>query len=141
MSMKDISNKWMWAETIDMLSRAERLHRRFFEPGRLQQQRQIVWEPPADILETDTEVLVFVALPGVDPDTIDVAIDDADLVVVGERAIPPQLRTALIHRLELPQGRFERRLRLPPGRYDTVQRSSLFGCLIVSLNKAGDHRG
>jgi HSP20 family molecular chaperone IbpA len=138
--MKDFPNNWMWADAVDMLSRAERLHRRFFEPGRLES-RQTVWEPPADILETDDEVLVFVALPGVDPDSITAVIDDSDLVVVGERAMPPQLRTALIHRLELPQGRFERRLRLPSGRYGSVQRRSLFGCLVVSLEKGGMDRG
>jgi len=134
--MTDFPNKWMWAEAIDMLSRAERLHRRFFEPGRLQSQ-QTVWEPPADILETDGEVLVFVALPGVDPDQITVAIEGADLVVVGERGMPPQLRNARIHRLELPQGRFERRLRLPQGYYGNIQRISHYGCLVVSLEKRG----
>lgn len=138
--MKDFPNSWMWSEAIDMLSRAERLHRRFFEPGRLES-RQTVWEPPADILETGAEVLVFVALPGVDPDSITAVIDDSDLVVVGERVMPPQLRTALIHRLELPLGRFERRLRLPAGRYGAVQRTSRFGCLVVSLEKRGIDRG
>jgi HSP20 family protein len=38
--------------------------------------------------------------------------------------VPEQLRTATIHRLELPQGRFYRRLRLPPGRYAGVRRAA-----------------
>ncbi len=138
--MSNIPNRWMWADALEMLSRAERLHRQFFEPARPQSQ-QAVWEPPADILETETEVLVFVALPGVDPDSIGAVIENADLIVVGNRAIPPQLRTAVIHRLELPQGRFERRLRLPPGRYGTVRRASLHGCLVVSLEKSGERHG
>jgi len=50
--------------------------------------------------------------------------------------LPPELRTATIHRLELPQGRFERRVRLPTGRYRDVRRSAADGCLVVTLRKA-----
>jgi len=58
------------------------------------------------------------------------------LVIAGQRAVPPELRTAVIHRLELPQGRFERRVPLPPGRYADVRRSEAHGCLVISLAKA-----
>ena len=51
---------------------------------------------------------------------IEAAIDGAFLVIAGERDLPRELRTAVIHRLELPQGRFERRVPLPPGRYDKI---------------------
>jgi hypothetical protein len=57
------------------------------------------------------------------------------LTVVGQRGVPAQLRNATIHRLELPQGRFERRLRLPPGRYGEVQRGYIHGCFVVTLAK------
>jgi HSP20 family molecular chaperone IbpA len=63
------------------------------------------------------------------------------LVVRGQRILPPELRTARIHRLELPQGQFERRLALPRGRYEDVQRSSTNGCLLVRLQKANDGGG
>ena len=62
--------------------------------------------------------------------------DNAVLVIAGQRAVPPELRTAVIHRLELPQGRFERRVPLPPGRYSDVRRSEAHGCLVISLSKA-----
>ena len=75
------------------------------------------WEPPVDILETEFEVLALVALPGVEADNAQAVIEDGDLVIAGTRVLPEQLRTAIIHRLELPQGRFYRRLRLPAGRY------------------------
>ena len=80
-------------------------------------------------------------LPGVDPDRVEAAIDGADLVVAGSRVLPPQLQTATIHRLELPQGRFERRVPLPPGRYDRVARAEVHGCLVVTLQKVGAARG
>ena len=122
---------WMWSEACDSLARAERLHRQFFQP-----RRPGTWEPPVDILETEREVLLFFALPGVSIDKVEAIIDGADLVVAGTRVLPPQLRTAVIHRIELPQGRFERRVRLPAGRYRDVVRAAADGCLVITLRKA-----
>jgi len=129
--MRDFAREWMWSEAVETLARAERLHRGFFRPTALP-----TWEPPADILETDHEVLVIVALPGVPNDTIQAAIDDAHLVISGTRLLPAELRTATIHRLELPQGRFHRRLPLPSGRYSSVKHAMADGCLVVKLEKA-----
>jgi HSP20 family molecular chaperone IbpA len=106
--MADFPNNWMWSEACDMLARAERLHREFFRPG--PSGRMPSWQPPVDVIETEREVLVLVALPGVDPERVEAAIDGPDLVVAGSRVLPAELRTAVIHRLELPQGRFERRV-------------------------------
>lgn len=117
-----------------MLARAERLHSELFRPTPLRA-RMPAWEPPVDILETETEVLALVALPGVDAEAAQAAIEDGHLVIAGTRVLPEQLQTAVIHRLELPQGRFYRRLRLPAGRYSTVRRSTVAGCLVISLQK------
>jgi HSP20 family molecular chaperone IbpA len=133
MAVRD-AESWMWSEACAMLARAERLQQQFFQ---IQDVRRLpVWEPPADVLETEREVLVLLALPGVDPDRVQAAIEDGALVVAGDRILPPELRTAAIHRMELPQGRFERRLPLPAGRYDQVRRFASNGCLVVSLRKA-----
>jgi HSP20 family molecular chaperone IbpA len=131
---RDYSRNWMWSEACDMLARAEQLHREFFRPQAVAA-RLPVWEPPVDVLETEGEVLVFVALPGVNVDRAEVAIEGDSLVIVGVRTLPPELRTAVIHRLELPQGRFERRIRLPAGRYSGVRRTALDGCLVIALQK------
>jgi len=47
----------------------------------------------------------------------------------------------VIHRLELPQGRFERRIALPAGRYDAVRRAAVNGCVLITLQKASTFRG
>ena len=133
---RDLVRDWMWSEACEMLARAERMHREVFRPAGLQA-RQPAWEPPVDILETESEVLVLVALPGVDVDNAQAVIEDGDLVIAGNRVLPEELRTATIHRLELPQGRFYRRLRLPAGRYSGVRRFAASGCLVVTLQKAG----
>jgi HSP20 family molecular chaperone IbpA len=126
----------MWSEACDQLARAERLHRQFFQP-----RHSGTWEPPVDILETEREVLIFVALPGVSLDKAEAVIDGADLIIAGTRVLPPELRTAIIHRIELPQGRFERRVRLPTGRYRDVRRSAADGCLVITLRKADASHG
>jgi HSP20 family protein len=138
--MTNFPNNWMWSEACEMLAQAERMHREFFRPAR-SLSRQLAWEPPVDVLETDRDVQVFVALPGVDPAQVEAAIDGADRVVAGKRVLPPALRTAVIHRLELPQGRFERRVRLPAGQYSSVRHAVVNGCLLVTLEKGGMFRG
>jgi HSP20 family molecular chaperone IbpA len=129
----------MWSEACEVLARAERLHRDFFRPASAAMLP--AWEPPVDVLETEREVLVLVALPGVSPERVEAAIEDGILVIAGTRVLPPQLRTAVIHRLELPQGRFERRVRIPAGRYGDVRRASVDGCLVITLRKVETFRG
>ena len=126
--------QWMWANALDMLARAEQLHQQMFQLRPSQLPRP-AWEPPVDVLETEREVLIIAALPGVSENEVELVIDNGCLQIAGTRTLPPELMTASIHRLELPQGRFERRVPLPPGRYDQVRRQSLNGCLVISLRK------
>jgi len=128
---RDNFHSWMWSEAVAVLTRAEHLHQQFFRPAT----HDIAWEPPVDVLELDDMVLIIVALPGIDAEQVETVIEDSALRVSGRREHPPELRTAVIHRLELPQGRFERRVPLPPGRYAAVRRSAANGCLLVSLHK------
>ena len=132
--MANDPHDWMWSEALSMLAKAERMHQQMFQPG--QGRAQISWEPPVDVLETEQAVLVLAALPGVDVGQVEAVIEGGVLVIAGRRAVPPELRTAIIHRLELPQGRFERRVALPAGRYSDVRRSEAHGCLVISLAKA-----
>ena len=137
---RNFTRYWMWSEACETLARAERLHRQFFRPV-CSASRLAAWEPPVDILETDREVLVLVALPGVSADRVEVAIEGDELVVEGIRVLPAELQTSVIHRLELPQGRFERRVRLPAGAYSSFRRASVDGCLLIGLERAREFDG
>ena len=134
MPPKDPIN-WMLSDAIEMLARAERLHQQFLNLQPLAGTREPSWEPPIDVLETEREVLIFIALPGVDPSEVEAILDKGTLVVSGRRAVPPELRSARILRLELPQGRFERRIPLPSGRY-TITRFATNGCIGLRLAKS-----
>jgi HSP20 family protein len=134
MSAKDPIN-WMLSDAIETLARAERLHQQFLNLQPWAGTREPSWEPPVDVLETDREVLILIALPGVDPDEVVAVIDQGMLVVSGHRVLPAELRNARILRLELPQGRFERRIPLPLGRY-TITRFATNGCVALRLAKS-----
>jgi hypothetical protein len=48
-----------------MIERAEQLQRRFFQPG-LAPAPAVNWEPPVDVFESEQELTIVAALPGVD---------------------------------------------------------------------------
>ena len=72
---------------------------------------------------------------GVDPGAVAAVIEGGELVIAGDRSLPDEIGLAIIHRLELPHGRFARRVSLPDGRYSNVHRASAHGCLVVTLDK------
>ena len=126
---------WMWAQAFEVLEEAERMHRQFFRlstPGR----GPVTWEPPVDIFEDERDVVVFVALPGVPAQRIEVTTESGDLVVRGERALPLASSPCGLRRLEIPYGFFERKIPLPEARLETATREVRDGCLILRLRKA-----
>jgi HSP20 family molecular chaperone IbpA len=129
----------MWSEAVEMLARAERMHRQFFQPSG--SPASVAWEPPVDVLETEHALLVLIALPGVDFNEVKALISQGELLISGCRTYPAEMQTAIIHRLELPQGRFERRIRLPAGRYNAVRRSEFNGALLITLQKSEASNG
>ena len=134
MPAKDALN-WMLADAIEAIARAERLHKQFVRLEPLESAREASWEPPVDVLETDEAIFILIALPGVDPNEVETLLSDGTLIVSGRRALFPELRKARILRLELPQGRFERRIPLPSGRY-TISRFAVHGCVGLRLTKS-----
>ncbi len=125
---------WMWDEALHALEQAERRHRRFCGLTGMRA-AQPLWEPPADIFESGSEILVTVALPGVRPESVNVQVTPNGVVVSAERAWPAQFEAMRIRRLEIPYGRFERHLELASGRYAVTERCIADGCLTLRLTK------
>jgi len=134
MSTRDPA-RWMWADACQMLAQAERLHRQFFGPGAGPASGPC-WEPPADVLEDERHLLVVLALPGVPAERIEIRIEPGALVVVGARTPPGELRRARIRRLEIPYGRFERRLELPLDGLELARQAVADGCLHLLFRKS-----
>ena len=125
---------WMWTEACECIERVERLHRQFFRLTVSLAERP-AWEPPVDVFETPAAVWVLAALPGVSPATVSVGFEGGGMVITGDRRLPEQLRSAAIHRLEVPHGRFERRIELPLGEYELAGQEFGNGLLLVELVK------
>ena len=129
--MRDPKNQ-MFAEACALLKQAEQLHRQFFEPSAGPQAAR--WEPPIDVFETEGEVVIIAALPGVLPETAHAEVEGQTLIITGARPLPS--RRARIVRLEIPYGRFERRIALS-SRLQLAAREIQNGCLILTFTKTG----
>lgn len=126
---------WMWAEACDLLEQAERLRREFFRLGHAAAAGP-VWEPPIDVCDEGDELWIEIALPGVAPADVEVTMEGTVLSVRAERPFPAEARRGLIQRLEIPYGRFERRIELPSGRYELGRRHLANGCVQLSLRRS-----
>lgn len=125
---------WMWSEALDVLERADRMQRQFFQLG-AQCPGGPVWEPPVDIFETAQQFVILAALPGVSAAQLSIVLDGAVLTVRGQRAMPDIGQGARIRSVEIPYGRFERRIELPGPGLRVHERSLADGCLTLVLDK------
>lgn len=126
----------MWAEACALLDRAEQLRRQFFEPTR-ETGCLARWEPPIDILETERQLRIIVALPGVAPEAVQVTTEGGVLTVVAARPLPSFEANAKIVRLEIPYGSFERRIALQLNRLQLSDQELKNGCLVLTFVKPG----
>jgi HSP20 family molecular chaperone IbpA len=125
----------MWLQALALLDRADQMHRQFFQLRSAP--AHPAWEPPVDIVETARDIQIAIALPGVARESVSVALNGRDLTVSAVRTLPGNQTDAVIRRLEIPHGRFERNIQLPdlPLRLAESQLSG--GCLYLTLRKAG----
>jgi HSP20 family molecular chaperone IbpA len=121
----------MWAQAVAALARVDRLHRDFFRP------EPAGWEPPVDVLETADELVITAALPGVHADEVEIVMHDDSIAILGVRRLPAFLHRARVLRMELPHGRFERKIAMPPGRYEVARRAFTDGLLVIGLRRRG----
>jgi HSP20 family protein len=126
---------WMWDEALHALERAERRQRQFCGLASPARRTEPLWEPPVDVFESEREIVVCIALPGVDPESLSVQVTPAGLLVSADRPLPLELASMRLRRLEIPYGRFERQLDLASGHYTLIERRMTDGCLTLRLTK------
>ncbi len=80
--------------------------------GRMKSASCSLWQPPVDMYESDTELIVFVEVAGIDPDKIKVMAEAQALTISGERKCEI---TGInhVHQLEIEYGHFACRIPLP----------------------------
>lgn len=101
---------------------------------------QRTWAPRVDVYEAEREFILVAELPGVDPDAVTFEVEEQEVTIQGERAVPtdrvPGTRGTHCLQLEIPFGAFERSLVLPaPVDASRASGTADNGMLIVRLPK------
>lgn len=130
MRPREVRN-WMWGEALSLIEQAERLQKSFARPAAAEQN----WEPPVDVVESAETLFIHVALPGVSADAIVVGLESSAVTVSAVRGFPVTARGARLHRIEIPYGRFFRRIALPVHRLEPAGQSFIDGCLTIAFRK------
>jgi HSP20 family molecular chaperone IbpA len=131
---------WMLAHACELMDRADRMQREFVRyVGRGAD--AAVWEPPVDIQEGPDGLHFVFALPGVDSERIEIRLEPNALTVSAMRAARLGSADSVIRRLEIPHGRFVRRIPLAGARLRLGETRYVNGCLEVRLVRAGDNIG
>jgi HSP20 family protein len=134
MNSRDLSNL-MWGEALSLLEQADRLHRQFCRPAAA---LALAWEPPVDVIETADAVSVHVALPGAVADSVLIDLEPGAITISARRLFPldsSENLPARVHALEIPYGRFERRIGLPMQALTLTGRKLQDGCLTLTFSK------
>ena len=72
------------------------------------------WVPALDVYETKEQFVVTMDLPGIDPESVDVTVEDSTLTVSGSRELNIETEEENYLRVERRYGQFSRSLSLPP---------------------------
>ncbi len=124
---------WMLAEAVELLQSADRLQRQFFQIG--PPSELPTWEPPVDMYVNDRELGLLIALPGVAPERFEVTLEEQAIVIYGERSFGANAGPGAILRMEIPYGRFQRRILLPYGSFRLADMLLENGCLKITLER------
>jgi HSP20 family protein len=99
------------------------------------------WHPAVDVSEYEDRFELLVDLPGVDPQAVEITLDNGVLTLAGERhderaASESTGERPLLQRRERHQGRFHRRFILPDtADADNVQAAGRNGVLAIRIAK------
>ena len=95
-------------------SEFERLMREAFSPvsgeGEVSTR---TWAPPVDIYENGDNLVLKAELPGINPDEVEIRVEDNTLYLKGERKFEKEVKEQNYHRVERSYGTFTRSFSLP----------------------------
>lgn len=94
------------------------------------------WAPAVDISESADAVVLTADLPGVNPEDVDLRLEDGTVTIKGDRKFEQETGENGYHRLERYRGSFARSFSLPDS-VDTAKVNAEFrnGVLTVTLPK------
>ena len=100
-----------------------------------------IWQPAADIVQNSSTITVYINIPGVKNDSIDVDFFNNKVIVTGERKRPFSDRYTVIKN-EIIYGKFERQIIIPISvtNRDNVKITSKNGVLMIVIDKSSEER-
>lgn len=101
-----------------------------------------VWTPSVDIIESTSTITVYVNIPGVKPDSIDIDFFNNRVDIKGDRYRPFNYDNITIRKNEIIYGNFERKISLPISvtSRESVTINAEDGVLIITIDKAREER-
>jgi HSP20 family protein len=82
-------------------------------PFRREEPGAKVWAPAVDVFETDSAMVLKVEVAGVDPEDIEVRVENHTLFLKGQRKVEKEGKGEKYHHLERQSGSFARSFTLP----------------------------
>ncbi len=102
----------------------------------------VEWQPNADIMETDENLIVKVELPGVPADGLSIAVHAGNLILEGTKPRPELKSHAHFHTAEREFGPFRRVIQLGvPVNTRQAQATLIQGLLRLTFPKVPNRRG
>ncbi|MDP6381216.1 MAG: Hsp20/alpha crystallin family protein, partial [Phycisphaerae bacterium] len=99
------------------------------------------WQPAVDVAETDTDLVVKVEAPGLEPKDIDISIRDGILTIQGEKKEEAEEKGLNWRRVERRYGSFVRNIALPDvANTEKVEATAKDGVLTIRLPKEADKK-
>ena len=94
------------------------------------------WVPAVDTKEEEERFVIEADVPGVDPEEIEITMEDGVLSLAGNRRVEPRTEREGYRRVERVTGRFYRRFTLPDtADADAIEARFNHGVLVVSIPK------
>jgi HSP20 family protein len=132
---RDISRTYPASVVSPLSDDMQRMFRQFF--GDSDASLAGAFSPALDVEESDDGFTLHVELPGVQPEDVDVSIEENVLTVAGQRDFYRDSSTETFKRVERRFGRFHRAVRLPDRvDPDAVEASYKDGLLTITVPKA-----
>ena len=105
-----------WEPFRDLMVMQDRMTRLLDETlGRIWKEEapRRVWSPPVDIIERTGEVVLKIDVPEVNQDSINIRIEENNLIVEGERQFAKETPDENYLQIERPSGAFQRTFAMP----------------------------
>ena len=94
------------------------------------------WMPPVDVREGKDHLEIFAELPGIDPKSVEVSVENRVLSIKGSRNFEKATEDETYHRVERAYGTFERSFTLPTNvDPERIQANYRHGVLALTLPK------